>query len=493
VTWTVGNRIIAGFALSLLLVVAIGYLGWWALQRTGNEYTSAVERERTLVENGLETRGSARTANLEMLRYLLQPEPRFIQARDSAVTAARAAFDVLRREAPAEAGSWESAALSLERWVAASDAAVAARRDGDMETALRIRAEQAEPARSALDEAVESGIVAVQRLTDQTIEAAHATRDGSQLAVIVVAALALIVGTFSAYFLYRAISNPLQETSNVLATSAAEILASTTQQASGATESLTAVTETAATVDEVVQTAEQSAQRARTVAESAQRAAEVGRQGRDAVEQSAVAMEQVRSQVNSIGESILRLAEQAQAIGEIITTVNDLAEQTNLLALNAAIEAARAGEQGRGFSVVAGEVRNLAEQSKAATVRVRQILGEIQRATSSAVVATEQGNKRVEDGARQMKEADQTIRTLADAVAGASQAAAQISASAGQQSTGMSQIKTAVASIQQAAQQNLAATRQAEAAARELNRMGSRLIELVGGTYDNGRKPARSA
>jgi methyl-accepting chemotaxis protein len=493
VNWTVGRRIIAGFTLSLLLVVAIAWLGWWALQRTGTEYAEALDRERTLVENALDTRGAARLANLEFLRFLLDPQPAFVQQRDSAVTAARSACDVRRREAPEEAGSWEAAALALERWVAVSDAAIAARREGDMEAAQRIRAEQAQPARSALDESIEAGVIAVQRITDETIAAAHSTRDTSQTAVLVVAALALIVGVVSAYVLYRAISNPLQETSNVLATSAAEILASTTQQASGATESLSAVTETAATVDEVVQTAEQSAERARAVADSAQRAAEVGRQGRDAVEQSAMAMEQVRSQVNSIGESILRLAEQAQAIGEIITTVNDLAEQTNLLALNAAIEAARAGEQGRGFSVVAGEVRNLAEQSKAATVRVRQILGEIQRATSSAVVATEQGNKRVEDGARQMKEADQTIRTLAEAVAGASQAAAQISASAGQQSTGMSQIKQAVSSIQQAAQQNLAATRQAEAAARELNRMGSRLIELVGGTSSNGRPVTRSA
>src|SRR5690606_1388379 len=113
-------------------------------------------------------------------------------------------------------------------------------------------------------------------------------------------------------------------------------------------------------------------------------------------------MEPVRTQVNTIGSSILELAAQARTIGGIITTVNDLAEQTNLLALTAAIEAARAGEQGRGFSVVAGEVRGLAEQSKGATVRVRQILGEIQRATSGAVMATEQGNKQVEEGWRQV-------------------------------------------------------------------------------------------
>jgi methyl-accepting chemotaxis protein len=118
------------------------------------------------------------------------------------------------------------------------------------------------------------------------------------------------------------------------------------------------------------------------VAQSAQRAAEIGRQGREAVE-ATVAMTEVREQVDASASASSQLADQAQAIGEIISTVNDLAEQTNLLALNAAIEAARAGEQGRGFAVVAGEVKNLAEQSKAGTARVRQILEQIQRATTA--------------------------------------------------------------------------------------------------------------
>src|SRR5207245_6843068 len=100
-------------------------------------------------------------------------------------------------------------------------------------------------------------------------------------------------------------------------------------------------------------------------------------------------------QVESTGENILALAEQAQAISQIISSVNDIAEQTNLLALNAAIEASRAGEHGKGFSVVAAEVKSLADQSKKATAQVRQILGEIQKATNTAVLSTEQVTKGV--------------------------------------------------------------------------------------------------
>ncbi|CAN5736284.1 hypothetical protein BH23GEM9_BH23GEM9_20940 [soil metagenome] len=359
----------------------------------------------------------------------------------------------------------------------------------NLELARSIRAQQVTPAREQLEETVATGIDAAQGRTDNTLAAAEAVTSNSQRALLVALFILLAVFALTGYLLNHSVAGELQETSNVLATSAAEILTTTSQQASGATESLAAVTQTAATVDQVVQTAEQSAERARTVASTAQHAAEIGRQGRQAVEGTVVAMEEVREQVDSIGERVLSLADQAQAIGEIISTVNDLAEQTNLLALNAAIEAARAGEQGRGFAVVAGEVKSLADQSKAGTARVRQILEQIQRATSGAVTAAEQGNRKVTEATRKMAEAGETIRQLAEAVTTSAQAAAQISASAGQQSTGMSQIRQAIGSIQQASQQNLAATRQAESAAQELNRVGSRLLDLVGARADG--RPSR--
>src|SRR2546429_5481422 len=123
-------------------------------------------------------------------------------------------------------------------------------------------------------------------------------------------------------------------------------------------------------------------------------------------------MQGIRGQMSSIAESILSLSAQSQAIGAIIASVDDLAAQSKLLAVNAAIEAAKAGEQGKGFAVVAQEVKSLAEQSKQATVQVRKLLNDIQKATSAAVMATEQGNKAVEAGVKQSTEAGGSIRVL---------------------------------------------------------------------------------
>jgi len=271
----------------------------------------------------------------------------------------------------------------------------------------------------------------------------------------------------------------VRETASSVASATAEILAGTTQQAAGAQEQAASVAETVSTVNEVLQTSEQASERARAVSDAAQRADDVGRTGRAAVDETIEVMGSIREKSESTAESILLLAEQAQAIGEIINTVNEIAEQTNLLALNAAIEAARAGEQGKGFSVVAGEVKALAEQSKKATAQVRQILGEIQKATNQAVMVTEEGSKSVQSGIRVVNQAGETIQALSDTISEAAQAAMQIVASASQQVTGMAQIQQAMADINQVSTQNLASTRQAETAVRDLDLLGGRLKELL--------------
>jgi PAS domain S-box-containing protein len=270
----------------------------------------------------------------------------------------------------------------------------------------------------------------------------------------------------------------IREAVGRLGTTSAEILASTTQQAAGAQEQAAAVSQTVTTMDEVAQTADQAAQRARGVGEAVTRTQEVGRSGRQAVEESIAALAAVREQVEGTAGTILALAEQAQDIGEIIATVNDIAEQTNLLALNAAIEASRAGEHGRGFAVVAAEVKALADQSKKATAQVRQILGEVQRATGAAVLSTEEVTKGVAAAARVADQAGGTIRALAETLGHAAQAAAQIAASAGQQAAGIAQVHQAMKNIDQVARQNLAAMRQAEQAAQNLNALGAELAGL---------------
>jgi len=291
----------------------------------------------------------------------------------------------------------------------------------------------------------------------------------------------VLVLVLAGVLLTRNISGPLVAAVSALTSASAEILAGTTQQATGVQEQAAAVTETVSTVEEISQTAESSNDRAKAVAESSLRAVENGVAGRRAVEDTVAVMGDVKTRTESIANSILALAEQAQAIGDIITVVNNVADQTNILAFNAAIEASRAGEAGKGFGVVATEIKSLADQSKKATVQVRQILGEIQRATNSAVIATEHGAKTVDDALNTVNQADEAIRALTDIIADAARSATQISASANQQSIGMAQIQRAMRDISDTTSQSLASTRQTEQAARDLDAVGLRLADLLRG------------
>jgi methyl-accepting chemotaxis protein len=271
----------------------------------------------------------------------------------------------------------------------------------------------------------------------------------------------------------------LRQGFSVLASSSTEILATVSQVAASASETATAVSETSTTAEEVKQTAHLSNQKAKAVQETALRTAAVSETGRQAVTATIEGMNRIREQMESIAESVVRLSEQGQTIGEIIATVNDLAEQSNLLAVNAAIEATRAGEYGKGFGVVAQEVKSLAEQSRQATTQVRTILMEVQKATSAAVMATEQGTKAVAAGVKQATDAGDSIKVLTGSVSEAAQAATQIAASSQQQLVGMDQIAQAIASIKQATTQNMAGTKQLEASAQGLQDLGGRLKVLV--------------
>jgi methyl-accepting chemotaxis protein len=277
----------------------------------------------------------------------------------------------------------------------------------------------------------------------------------------------------------RRLTADLTEGVNVLGTSANEISASTTQLAASASESAAAVSETTTTVEEVRQTAQMASQKAKAVSESAQKAAQISQSGRKSTEDVGAGMNRIRQQMEAIAASMGRLSEQSQTIGQIIATVEDLAAQSNLLAVNAAIEAARAGEHGKGFSVVAQEVKSLAEQSRQATTQVRTILSDIQKATTSAVLATEQGSKAVEAGTRQTETAAESIQSLTTSVGEAAQAATQIAASSQQQLVGVDQVATAMENIKQASTQNVASAKQLETAARNLSDLGQRLKQMV--------------
>ncbi|RPJ50818.1 MAG: methyl-accepting chemotaxis protein, partial [Chloroflexi bacterium] len=270
-----------------------------------------------------------------------------------------------------------------------------------------------------------------------------------------------------------------REVAASLTSASAEILAATTQQASGSSEQSAAIAQTSTTVDEVKAIGEQAVLRAQEVYEASNRTVEVSRDGQVTVRETIASMARIKDRVEGIAENILALSEQTQQIGEIIATVSTIAAQSNMLALNASVEAARAGEHGKGFAVVAAEVRSLAEQSRQATVQVKAILQDIQKATNATVMATEEGAKVVEQGVRLAGQTQAVLAQLSGVIDESAQRASQVMAGGRQQTSGVEQIALAMQNINSAMIQSLASTRQAEKAAQELNDLAQRLNSMV--------------
>lgn len=275
------------------------------------------------------------------------------------------------------------------------------------------------------------------------------------------------------------ITRQVQQASNDITTAVQDILSATTEQASSATEQSSALTQTSTTMENVRSIVQQTVQEATLLAQESQSALMIARQGTQVVEQTTTSIEQIRMQMESIAQTILELAEQTQAIGSITTTVSELADQSNMLALNAAIEAARAGEQGKSFAVVAQQVRELAERSKNATAQVQDILNEIQRATNTAVMVTEEGTKGVEAGTNQAQKAGDIIRRIVTEVDNSAQSNVQMASTTQQASVGLNQIGQALTNIQQATTQALSGTRQTETSARTLDELAKKLEQAV--------------
>jgi methyl-accepting chemotaxis protein len=248
--------------------------------------------------------------------------------------------------------------------------------------------------------------------------------------------------------------------------------------------------ETSTTVNEVSVAAKQTAQMVEFVFRSSQDAMQAAEDGREFVRLTIQGMELIEQRVNRIAEQILQLAGKSQEIGAIVKAIGDISKQTNLLALNAAIEAAGAGEHGMGFAVVAKEIRELAVKSSRATQDIQRLIGEIQAATNSAVLSTEDGTKSVHGGVRLATSLNEAFSQVVAKFHEVVESAQQISTAAQEQTAGARQVAISISGIDQMVRTTVEDLQGLRSILEQYQELAGELAELLGETPADGGEVA---
>ncbi|MFI5273503.1 MAG: methyl-accepting chemotaxis protein [Ktedonobacterales bacterium] len=236
------------------------------------------------------------------------------------------------------------------------------------------------------------------------------------------------------------------------------------------------------TTDAVAQLADfvqLSASNALAAADAARGALRNAEGGQQAVVQTIDGMLHIRENVQDTAKKIKRLGERSQEVGEIVRLIEDIAEQTNLLALNAAIQSAMAGEHGRGFSVVAEEIRMLADRVTEATKKIATIVKSIQGDTYEAVVAMEESTQEVVNGSRLADEAGESLRSIYGAVNQQAQMIEGIARAANERARTAETVAASMARIAEITQQTNSSTHDTTAAVSYLAELAEQLRASV--------------
>lgn len=271
----------------------------------------------------------------------------------------------------------------------------------------------------------------------------------------------------------------INESSQNMVTSLAEVKQSASFQSSGASEQATSINEITSSLAEIEKSSTQTNEKAKSLGENSERTRARGQQGLESVEQSINGMKVVREKVQAIAQTILELSKQTQQIGEITAVVNNLAQQSKMLALNASIEAVKAGDAGKGFSVVATEVKNLAEQSEQSTTQVQKILENIRHTAEKAVMVTEEGTKEVDIGTNLVEQTGDIMKSLTEVIYETSLAAQQIEAAIRQENVGIEQITIGMNEINQVTSSFVASTKQTMEAIENLSLIAKEIKEYI--------------
>jgi methyl-accepting chemotaxis protein len=483
--WTFGRKIAAGFALSFLLLSAIGTVAYRSISVLTNTSHLVTQRHEVL-EHVAEVLSVLKDAETGQRGYVITGEDSYLEPYNSAVANLPKILSELREltsDSPSQQKHLDELASIIEAKLGELKRTVDTRRKSGFEETLKIV--RTDEGKKYMDDArmVLGQMEREEReLLKQRAEEVEASSAGAKTTIIYGTAFCLVFVMVAGYFITRSLSTQIGAAVRHMQSSSAELQSAANQQASGAKESATAMTEITTTISELLATSRQIAESAQRVAHVAEETSSAARAGDQTAQRTHESVSGIRRQVDLIVTHMLDLGKKSQQIGGILEIINELAEQTNILAINATIEASGAGDAGKRFAVVAEEIRKLADRVGGSTKEIRTLIEEIRAAVNTTVMATEGGSKAVDLGARQFVEVTASLKQITELLATTTAAAREIELSTKQQATAVEQVNVAVSNVAKAAKETEVSSSQTLQTAGQLAGLSRELIRLIQAT-----------
>lgn len=480
--WTFGQKLTAGYAVMLLFVILTSAIAIYALRAVVESKDRVISVNAQILLDTEKLHAGMEGMVAQLRGYLISPEERFLASlrtnrQDFTATSTSMRSKLVTDEGRRLLDAVERNALEYRQ---VADQLIGLKREqAKQETIVRVFDEKLLPVRDQFAESLRLFATFEEQHLAEAKEAASGSASLAVNAVLAIAAVTTLFALVVAVLLSRMLSRQIGAAVGHVQSSSAELQAAASQQASGAKEQAGAMAEISTTISELVATSRQIAESAQRVAQIAEQTASSARSGEGTVDKGQDAIAGIRRQIDLVVSHMLDLGRKSQEIGAVLDVVSELAEQTNILAINATIEASGAGEAGKRFSVVAEEIRKLADRVANSTKGIRTQIEDVRGAVNTTVMATESGAKAVDIGARQFTEVAAAFKQIAGLVGTTTDAAREIELSTKQQATAAEQVRLAVTDVAQATQESETSSTQTLQTAAQLAGLSMDLRRLI--------------
>lgn len=291
--------------------------------------------------------------------------------------------------------------------------------------------------------------------------------------------ISLIIIIFFAYLIGRSITRRLNQATQKISAVSGQICSNVTQQTKEITQQSSSVHETTAAMDELNASFQQTQLLAQDSSHRAKEAFKISEEGQRSMKEMLDQILKHKEKVLAILNQILHFNEIVSQIHTVASTINNLTNQTNMLALNAAVQAAHVKQNVEGFSVIAAEIRKLADESKKFVSHIDLLAENIQHATNATVRLAEEGNQTVEGAIKLAHSSNKAFETIISITTNSSEAAEQVSLNVEQQSQAVHQVLEAMEMLNESASESLMGITNVKAELEKLNTLSQELKSII--------------